>query len=113
MTRSDNRFIINTINNMMHRTGVWSQMPWVKKYFLDRVFLRKEYLKAIEFKKEVEKIAMARIEKPQDGRRDAFQNILDAKDPETGQGLPLPETLGETGILVVAGGHDSKSPNIS
>lgn len=46
---------------------------------------------------------MARINKPPEGRRDVFQNVLDAKDPETGQPLPLPEMLSEVAVLIVAG----------
>lgn len=103
MTRLDNRGIIDVIHSMMNRVGVISQIPTTREYKADRVILPKGFLSSLKFKQEVQRIAMARINEPQEGRRDVFQNLLDAKDPESGQSLPLPELLSECGVLIVAG----------
>ena len=38
-----------------------------------------------------------------DDHKDAFKNLVDAKDPETGKSLELQELLAEAGVLIVAG----------
>lgn len=43
------------------------------------------------------------------GRRDIFSFLLHAKDPETGQGFPMPELWMEGNTLIVAGSDTSST----
>jgi cytochrome P450 len=43
------------------------------------------------------------------GRQDIFSFLLEAKDPETGQGFPMPELWMEGNTLIVAGSDTSST----
>jgi len=103
LTRPDYRYIVDSINNMMHRAGVISQIPYVKEWGIGNLIMRKKLIDAAKFRDATKKLAVGRMNMKQEGQKDAFQNILNAKDPESGEGLPLPEILVEAAVLVVAG----------
>ena len=103
LTRPDYRYIVDSINNMMHRAGVISQIPYVKEWGIGNLIMRKKLRDAAKFRDATKKLAVGRMNMKQEGQKDAFQNILNAKDPESSEGLPLPEILVEAAVLVVAG----------
>jgi hypothetical protein len=104
MNRPDNRFLVHTIETMMHRVGVLSQVPQMIKWGLDFVVLPYGKKAAGAFKQMATKIAVTRVQlAASNDHRDAFKNLLDAKDPETGKGFQMMELRAETGVLIVAG----------
>jgi hypothetical protein len=57
----------------------------------------------VKFMGEVEYFIKTRLSiVPSEGKRDVYQNLLNAKDPETGEELGQPELLAEAGVLIVA-----------
>ena len=103
LTRPDNRYIVDAVNGMMHRVGVISQIPYVKEWGIANLIMWKKLKDVIRFRDATKEIAVSRINMKQEGLHDAFQNLLNAKDPETDEGLSLPEILVESAVLVVAG----------
>jgi cytochrome P450 len=104
MSRTENRFIVETIKTLIHRVGVLSQVPHIIKLKLNSLIFRKGKRATEVFVQMATKIALARVQRSvADDHRDAFKVLIDAKDSETGQNLDMRELLAETGVLIVAG----------
>jgi len=52
--------------------------------------------------------ANERMKQDVGAKKDFFHYLLNAKDPETGEGFSMPELWGEANVLMIAG-SDSKS----
>jgi hypothetical protein len=48
--------------------------------------------------------------KMEDTKKDFFHHLIDAKDPDTGEGFSLPELWGETSVLMVVSHFDFLRP---
>ncbi|KAH6704365.1 putative cytochrome P450 [Leptodontidium sp. MPI-SDFR-AT-0119] len=110
LSRPDNRYIVHAIDDMMYRVGVLSQIPQLLKWRASKWIIPKGKSSGNRFVEKATQIAMARLQGAAlEGHRDAFQNLIDAKDSETGEGLPIPELLAETVTLIVAGSDTTAS----
>lgn len=100
------RWITTCIEKMMNRVGVISMVPWTRYGYtgLHWLLLPQGVLAALKFRDEAMYFAKTRLQQENlpEGRKDVFSNLQNAKDPETGNGLPLPEVLAEAGVLIVA-----------
>ncbi|KIY00707.1 uncharacterized protein Z520_03372 [Fonsecaea multimorphosa CBS 102226] len=106
------RWITTCIERMMHRIGVLSMVPWTRWWGLGLHWLiMPDGVRAsAQFTDEAKYFATARMKQQlPKGKKDVFQNLLNAKDAETGEGLPLPELLAEAGLLIVAGSDTTSS----
>lgn len=76
-------------------------------WHLDQVFIRKLTRDRWNFimnsRVEANKRAKERAEAGRDAKKDFFYYLLNAKDPETGNGLSTPELWGEANVLMIAG----------
>ncbi|KAH9211037.1 cytochrome P450 [Leptodontidium sp. 2 PMI_412] len=110
LSRPDNRFIVHATDDMMYRVGVLSHIPRLLKWKALKWIISKGQLSAIRFFEKATQIAMTRLQGAAlEGHRDAFQNLMEAKDSETGEGLPIPELLAESVTLIVAGSDTTAS----
>ncbi|EXJ68907.1 uncharacterized protein A1O5_07839 [Cladophialophora psammophila CBS 110553] len=108
----DYRWITSCIESMMNRIGVVSMVPWTRWWGLGLHWaIKPDGVRAyLRFHDEAEYFAKARMKQQlPEGRKDVYQNLLNAKDAQTGEGLPLPELLAETGLLIVAGSDTTSS----
>ena len=80
-------------------------MPSFLKLKLDVLLSFSKMAKDMEtFKSLSEKQAETRMKKSQNVKtKDVFYYLLNAKDPETGEGLSVPELVSEAGVLMIAG----------
>ena len=79
-------------------------MPPFRSLYLDRdkyLTFGKSQVMAKMKEKEAGQVEM--------GRKDIFSFLLHAKDPETGQGFPMPELFMEGNTLIVAGSDTSST----
>ncbi|KAI5358294.1 putative cytochrome P450 [Septoria linicola] len=78
-------------------TGLEKVLPILRGLYLDRcqylAFGKKQVMEVMERQKRGEG----------EGRKDIFSFLLTAKDPETGEGVPMPELWMEANTLIVAG----------
>ncbi|KFZ18059.1 hypothetical protein V501_01384 [Pseudogymnoascus sp. VKM F-4519 (FW-2642)] len=110
LTRAENRFFVDVIDKMMYRVGVLSQIPQMLKWKLSPFVIPSGRLASKRFVGLAKEIATTRVQRvTADSHRDVFQNLIDAKDSETGEKLALPEVLAETMALIVAGSDTTSS----
>ncbi|OAP60083.1 hypothetical protein AYL99_05085 [Fonsecaea erecta] len=108
----DHRWITTCIERMMHRVGVISMVPWTKWWGLGLHWLivRDGVRATLQFQEVAKDIATTRMQQKQsEGKKDVFQNLLNAKDAETGEDMPLPELMAEASLLIVAGSDTTSS----
>jgi cytochrome P450 len=107
MDNTDYHYIPDALHVMMHRNGVVAQVPWLmklKKYIMPAGKRAEE-----AFVKLYRGIASARVTSDSGAvRKDVFNTVLCAKDPETGKGLDMMELFAEACGMVIAG----KSPDL-
>lgn len=76
-------------------------------WHLDQILIRKltndRWNFIMNSRVEANKRAKERAEKGRDAKKDFFYYLLNAKDPETGNGLSTPELWGEANVLMIAG----------
>ena len=104
LEREDNRFAVELVGISSKFHYLNGQMPKLKKLGLDRVLfptIRAEREKFMAYSKSR---LSERMKLGNDtDRRDFFYYLLNAKDPETGQGFAVPELWGESNVLLIAG----------
>ncbi|KAH8695055.1 putative cytochrome P450 monooxygenase [Talaromyces proteolyticus] len=93
--------------------GLW--MP-LDRWGLDKIFIRKLTMERWNFimnsRVEATKRAKERVEAGHDAKKDFFFYLLNAKDPETGEGLSMKELWGESNVLMIAG-SDTTSTSLA
>ncbi|KAK5175611.1 uncharacterized protein LTR77_000750 [Saxophila tyrrhenica] len=114
--KPENREGIRLLGRAARRNYTVAAMPELLHYKLERWLppfrgLYQDRAKYLAFGK---KQVMARLKDQADGvteagRKDIFSFLLSAKDPETGEGFPMPEIMMEGNTLIVAGSDTSST----
>jgi len=89
----------------LHKSGLERWLPPFRGLFLDRL----QYL-AFGKRQVVERSQNPSIDTS--GRKDIFHYLLDAKDPDTGEGMPRSELFME-GLTLIVAGSDTSSTTLS
>lgn len=104
LERDDNRFAVDLLARSSKFHYLNAQMPRLKKLGLDRLLFPKIRADRERFMAYSKSRLSERMKLGNDtGRRDFFHYLLNAKDPETGQGFAVPELWGESNVLLIAG----------
>lgn len=89
-------YVVGSMPALLY-TGLEKVLPILRGLYLDRcqylAFGKKQVMDVMERQKNGEG----------KGRKDIFSFLLTAKDPETGEGVPMPELWMESNTLIVAG----------
>lgn len=124
LQKSENRRGIFLLGRAARRNYVVAAMPALLYSGLEKVLplLRGLYLDRCQYLAFGKKQVMERTKEGgfgqpgspsmESGRRDIFSFLLHAKDPETGEGMPMPELWMEANTLIVAG-SDTTSTTLS
>lgn len=83
-------------------------MPAIGNWKLDNILFRELTEKRAAYHKYVMALAAQRTKGTTD-RKDFFHYLLNAKDPETGEGFAMPELWAESSLLIVAGSDTSST----
>jgi cytochrome P450 len=90
--------------------GIWlikrqlGTNPAIKTFGLNKLLFRKIYNKRMEYMAYSKAQAAERTKMGQEtDRKDFFYYLLNARDPETGNGFSTPELWGESNLLIIAG----------
>lgn len=83
-------------------------MPPIANWKLDNILFRELTKKRAEYAKYCMGLAAQRTKSITD-HKDFFHYLLNAKDPETGEGFSMPEIWAESALLVVAGSDTSST----
>ena len=103
------RSIIHAIEESNVRISVIVQDPWITLARLDKLLFPTAVIARNMFLRFMRKVVGERL--MAERREDIISILLDAKDPETGEGLTLPEIGAEATTLLVAGKHKLQSPD--
>jgi cytochrome P450 len=83
-------------------------MPAIGNWKLDNILFREHTEKRAAYAKCCMALAAQRTKAITD-RKDFFHYLLNAKDPETGEGFAMPELWAESSLLIVAGSDTSST----
>jgi cytochrome P450 len=113
----ENRDAIRLLGRAARRNYVVGAMPFLHQSGLERWLapFRSLYLDRLQYLAFGKRQVMERSKNTSldsSGRKDIFHYLLNAKDPETGEGLPKSELWMEGNTLIVAG-SDTSSTTIS
>lgn len=104
LERPDNRYAIDLVGVAAQRHLICGTMPIVNKLNLDKVLFHKIAAGRAQYLNYSRTQLAERTKLGDDtDRRDFFYHLLQARDPETGQGFTTPELWGESNLLIIAG----------
>jgi cytochrome P450 len=104
LEKEDNRYALDLVAAATKRHLLCGTMPIIGRLNIDRVLfpqIAAGHARYMTYSKAqlTERTALG----SETDRKDFFYHLLEARDPETGQGFPLPELWGESNLLIIAG----------
>ncbi|KAF2690632.1 cytochrome P450 [Lentithecium fluviatile CBS 122367] len=99
-----NRFAVDLVGNAAHRHLICGTHLTIHNWHLDKILFRKIAAQRGQYMQYSKAQAMERTKIGLDvDRKDFFYHLLNAKDPETGNGFSMNELWGESNLLIIAG----------
>lgn len=102
-TRPDNHFLIDAVTATSRKAGVYVQYPKLKYLQLEKLLYRKGLWMRQKYLDLMGRLVRERLSAENHSQNDLFSFLVDAKDPETGQGFTESELWAETRFLLIAG----------
>jgi cytochrome P450 len=109
LDKPDNHFIIHAIAASNLRTSIYCQFPQLSKLKLEKVLYPRGSEMRRKFLDLTRGFAEERVAQNKDSKSDLFRFVVDAKDPETGEGFSMDELWAESKFLIVAGNERQPS----
>lgn len=103
LDKPDNHFIIHAIAASNMRTSIYCQFPALSKLKLEKILYPRGSAMRKKFLDLTREFAEQRVSGGKESKNDLFRFVVDAKDPETGQGFSMAELWAESKFLIVAG----------
>ncbi|KAF2872247.1 cytochrome P450 [Massariosphaeria phaeospora] len=107
-TSDTNRFLIDAIRATSRVVGLFYQYPRLKKLGVEE-WLKTGIWTRSKFGELVKGMVQKRLSEEADASHDLFSFIINAKDPETGQGFTLEELWCESRLFIIAGSDTSST----
>ncbi|KAF2117998.1 benzoate 4-monooxygenase cytochrome-like protein P450 [Lophiotrema nucula] len=99
-----NRFAVSLVSNAAHRHLICGTHLTIHNWHLDKILFRKIASQRGRYMQYSKSQALERTKLGLDvDRKDFFYHLLNAKDPETGNGFSIDELWGESNLLIIAG----------
>lgn len=101
--KTDNHFLMEAVLATSRKAAVILHYPALAKLRLEKLFarrtleMREKYLKLMAY------LVKSRLEADQHDHNDLFSHLVEAKDPETGEGFTESELWAESRFLLIAG----------
>ncbi|RMJ19152.1 hypothetical protein CDV36_001147 [Fusarium kuroshium] len=111
LTSDEHHYVQPLIEQFQHRGSVIGTAPWLERFGLARILLGNMMRKQQLFREYATVQAAERIarENRGDGIDDIFRLLMQAKDKETGETMPMEEVAGEAAVLITAGSDTSST----
>ncbi|RDW60060.1 putative cytochrome P450 67 [Coleophoma crateriformis] len=104
LERDENRHVVDLIGNAAHSHLITGTNPMIKTLGLNKILFRQIYNMRMQYMAYSKAQAAERTKIGLDtDRKDFFYYLLNARDPETGNGFTPPELWGESNLLIIAG----------
>ncbi|KAH8807260.1 cytochrome protein [Xylogone sp. PMI_703] len=98
-----NRYVMDAIFAVNKRASVYIQYPELAKYKLERLVSPSSVKTGQKFLNLARQLTEQRMQESKSEHMDIFSLMVDARDPETGQGFSMSELWAEAKFLIVAG----------
>lgn len=108
LSSTKDRYVIRGVESSSRRVGMFLQMPSLLRFKADQILFPDIAFFRAGFFQTVINLSTARLAL-QEKRKDIFQLIKDAKDPENGGSLSINEVVSECTLLIVAGSDTSST----
>ena len=101
--KTDNRFLMDAVVATSRKAAVYLHYPALAKLQLEKLlarrtlWMREKYLNLMSY------LVKSRLEADKNLHNDLFSFLVDAKDPETGEGFTESELWAESRFLLIAG----------
>lgn len=108
-SKSTNHFLMEAVEATGKKAGVYVQYPRLQKLGLERFLARKTVYMREKYLALMAKLVKSRLAAEKDSQNDLFSFVVDAKDPETGNGFSESELWAESRFLLIAGADTSST----
>ena len=102
-TRPENHFLIDAGRATSCKAGIYIQYPRLKYLQLDKLLYRNQIWIRERFQQLMARLVRERVSTTSVSQNDLFSFLVDAKDPETGDGFTESELWAESRFLLIAG----------
>lgn len=107
--KPDNRFLMDAVLATSRKAAVILHYPALAKLGLEKLVARRTLEMREKYLKFMASLVKSRLEADQNHHNDLFSYLVDAKDPETGEGFTESELWAESRFLLVAGEERSRT----
>ncbi|KAK4692524.1 hypothetical protein P7C71_g4702, partial [Lecanoromycetidae sp. Uapishka_2] len=108
-SKPDNHFLIDAVTATSRKAGVYVQYPKLKYLQLEKLLYRKGLWMREKYLDLMGRLVRERLSAEKDSQNDLFSFLVDAKDPETGNGFTESELWAESRFLLIAGADTSST----
>ncbi|KAI8628148.1 putative cytochrome P450 [Xylariaceae sp. FL1651] len=114
LTDATNHWIIDGVLGQMRRISFLTTLPELQEMRMQNILFPGARQRALRFSGKSREIMEARQEREKNGLGgedsiDLFSRLLNAKDPETGEGLSQKQLWAESNLLIIAGSDTSST----
>ena len=102
-TSTRNRFMLAGMDTSNFRSNLYMQFPLLKKVGLELLLYPFILTSQMAYYKKLRDLIVARRAEGKHARKDLYSFVVDAKDPETGQGMRLRDIWSEAAFFMPAG----------
>lgn len=101
--KTDNHFLMDAVLATSKKAAVHIHYPALAKLQLEKLLARKTMEMRDKYLKLMAYLVKSRLEAGKNAHNDLFSFLIDAKDPETGEGFTKSELWTESRFLLIAG----------
>lgn len=107
--KPDNRFLMDAVLATSRKAAVILHYPALAKLRLERLVARRTLEMREKYLKLMASLVKSRLEADKNHHNDLFSYLVEAKDPETGEGFTESELWAESRFLLIAGENRSRT----
>lgn len=101
--KSENRFLLDAVVATSRKAAVYLHYPALAKLQLEKLIARRTIWMREKYLKLMSRLVKSRLEADKNLYNDLFSFLVEAKDPETGEGFTESELWAESRFLLIAG----------
>lgn len=102
-TSTKNRFMLAGMDTSNFRSNLYMQFPLLKKMGMELLLYPFILTSQMAYYKKLRDLIVARRAEGKHARKDLYSFVVDAKDPETGEGMRLRDIWSEAAFFMPAG----------
>ncbi|KAK3216536.1 hypothetical protein GRF29_1g23437 [Pseudopithomyces chartarum] len=108
-TSTKNRFMLAGMDTSNFRSNLYMQFPLLKKMGMELLLYPFILTSQMAYYKKLRDLIVARRAEGKHARKDLYSFVVDAKDPETGEGMRLRDIWSEAAFFMPAGGDTTST----